>query len=54
MSSQLIDTCVISDHNHLELIPVTSQFPHSYLVNDAGYIADSNGISNIDADYNPK
>ena len=52
VTTQIIDSCINTDSNHLEIIPVTSRLHHTYLVNDMGYIADRNGISNNnDADY---
>ena len=52
-STQIINSCINTDSNHLEIIPVTSQLPHAYLVNDAGYIPDPNNTSNNDTDYIP-
>ena len=53
-TTQIINSCINTDSNVLEIIPVKSQLPHIYLVNDVGYIADPNSTSNNDTDYIPK
>ena len=51
-STQIINSSINTDSNHLEIIPVTSQLPRAYLVNDTEYIADPNYTSNNkDTDY---
>ena len=47
-SAQKINSCINTDSNHIEIISVTSQLPHTYLVNNVEYIADSNGTSNYE------
>ena len=47
-SAQKINSCINTDSNHIEIIPVTSRFPYTCLVNNAEYIADSNCTSNYD------
>ena len=50
-SAQIINSCINTDSNYLEIIPVTSQLPHASLGNDSGYIADPNNTYNNDTDY---
>ena len=51
ITTQIINSCINTDSNHLEIIPVTSRLHLTYLVNDLGYIAGPNGTSNNDTDY---